>query len=90
MRSILTRARGVTLIELLVVIENGIFGVPLPPTVRWYYNDYPANHHRGVYNMAIADGHVETIKYLNLDNRKTSGYAPDDIKRLQDALPQPR
>ena len=71
-------------------IENGIFAVPLPPGNRWYGNDFPANHHRGVYNLAFADGHAEPQRFMNLDQLGEWGAATQDVQRLQRAIPKER
>jgi prepilin-type N-terminal cleavage/methylation domain-containing protein/prepilin-type processing-associated H-X9-DG protein len=71
-------------------IENGIYAVALPPSTRWPANDYPANHHQGSYNLAFIDGHAESVKFMNLAGLHPWGNAPEDIARLQDAIPEER
>jgi len=70
-------------------IENGIFGVPRPPATRWYPT-FPANHHAGTYNLAFADAHVESVKIRKPEELRKYGNAPEDLKLLQDAIPEPR
>jgi len=70
-------------------IENGIFGVEPPPSTRWYPT-YPANHHRGSYNLAFADGHTASTKFIQPNELRKWGNAPEDVGRLQDAIPDDR
>ena len=73
-------------------IEDGVFGVCRSPDTRWL--NLPSDRHGRGANITFADGHARRIqwfwpkKFISLWVPASGQDDLNDLKRLQDALPQ--
>lgn len=68
-------------------VDEGILVIPYPPKRRWYANDYPAENHRGVYQMSFADGHVTAVPWVDPEVRIPWELGKQDLVNIQNMLP---
>ena len=68
-------------------VDEGVLVVLYPPKRRWQSNDYPAENHRGVYQLSFADGHVEAKKWVDPASAIPWGLGGADLENLQNMLP---
>lgn len=68
-------------------VDEGILVIPYPPKRRWYANDYPAENHRGVYQMSFADGHVAPVPWVDPAVRIPWELGKQDLVNIQNMLP---
>ncbi|MCP5520632.1 MAG: type II secretion system protein [Verrucomicrobiales bacterium] len=69
-------------------VDEGVLVLLYPPKRRWAGNDYPAQNHRGVYDLSFVDGHVEAKRWVDPASAVPYGLGGEDLRNLQNMLPE--